>query len=158
MELVAVLVEDDDLLGPGLVDLTGEDLSHLVGILLEDIGLVDVHDPALEVLANVQDTPPAERGEGQFLGVHVADLIVIISGLGLDLLQRDLGVGILHLLDDVEVLVDLAVSLVDIDDTVEIVGGAIGLGDLGEEYILENAHHHGPVDVLLFLEILEGIN
>ena len=70
----------------------------------------------------------------------------------------DLGVGILHFLDHVEILVDLAVSLVDVDDHVEVVGGAVGLGDLRKENILEHAHHDRPVDVLLFLEVLESVN
>ena len=158
MEFVAVLVKDDDFLGPSLIDLTGKNLTDLVGILLEDISLVDVHDPSLKVLPDVQDTPSSERGEGKLLGVNISDLIVIVSGFGLDLFEGDLGVRILNLLDDVEVLVNLAVSLVHIDNHVEVVRRTIGLGDLSQEHVLEYAHHHGPVDVLLFLEVLEGIN
>ncbi len=94
----------------------------------------------------------------EFLRVNISDLVVIISGLGLDLVESDLRVRVLDLLDDVKVLVDLAVSLVNVDDDIEIVGRAIGLGDLGEEHVLEHTHHHRSVDVLLFLEVLEGVN
>ena len=158
MKLIVVIVKDDDLLRPSLVDLTREYLADLVGICLEYIRLVDVHDAALKVLPDVQDSSSTERREGEFLRVHVSDLVVVITGLGLDLIKSDLCVRILHLLDHIEVLVDLAVSLVNVDDDIEIVGRAIGLGDLGEEHVLEHTHHHRSVDVLLFLEVLEGVN
>ena len=158
MKLIVVIVKDDDLLRPSLVDLTREYLADLVGICLEYIRLVDVHDAALKVLPDVQDSSSTERREGEFLGVDIPDLVVVITGLGLDLIKSDLCVRILHLLDHIEVLVDLAVSLVNVDDDIEIVGRAIGLGDLGEEHVLEHTHHHRSVDVLLFLEVLEGVN
>ena len=140
-ELVAVLVEDEDLVLPGLVHLAGEDLAHLAGVLLEDIGLLDVHDPALQVLADVQDAAAAEGGEAELAGVGVADLVVVVTGLGGDLFHGDLRGGILDFLHHLEVLVDLAVALVHVDDHVEVVGAAVGLGELGEEHILQDTEH-----------------
>ena len=134
-ELVAVLVQDEDLVLPGLVHLAGEDLAHLAGVLLEDIGLLDVHDPALQVLADVQDAAAAEGGEAELAGVGVADLVVVVTGLLGDLFHGDLRGGILDFLHHLEVLVDLAVALVHVDDHVEVVGAAVGLGELGEEVI-----------------------
>ena len=158
MQLVAVLVQDDDLLRPGLVDLAREDLADFVGIELEHIGLVDVHDAALEVLADVEDTAATEGGQGKLLGVDVPDLVVVVAGLLLDLLEGDLRIRVLDFFHDIEILVDFTVSLVDIDDDVEVVGGTVGLGDLGQEHVLEHTHHDRSVDVFLFLEILEGID
>ena len=61
MQLVVVIVQNDDLLGPGLIDLTCEYLADLVGVGLEYVGLVDVHNPSLKVLPDVQDSSSSER-------------------------------------------------------------------------------------------------
>ena len=158
MELVAVLVEEQHLAAPGLVDFAGEDFTHLLGVFLIDIGLLDIHNAALEILADVQDSTAAECGERELLGIGVADLVVVVTAVLADLFESHFGCGILHLLDNLEVLVDFAGSLVDVYDDVEVVRGTVSLGDLGKEHVFEHAHHHRAVDVLLFLEVLEGIN
>ena len=158
MQFVAVFVKKQDLAGPGLIDFTGEHLAHLLGVLLVDIRLLDIHDAALKVLTDVQDAAAAERGKRELLGVGVADLVIVVPAVLADLFESHLRCRILHLLDDLEVLVDFAGTLVDIDDDVEIVGRSVGLGNLGQEHVLEHAHHHRAVDVLLFLEVLEGVN
>ena len=131
VELIAVLVENEHFLAPGLVNLAHEELAHLLRILLVNIGLLDIHDAALEVLANVQDAAAAEGRQGEKLGVGIADLVIVVTAVCNNLLQCHFGAGILNFLDDLEVLVDLAGSLVNVDDNVEVVGTAESLGDLG---------------------------
>ena len=150
-ELVAVLIEDEHFLGPGLVDFAGEDVTDLLGVLVEEIGLLDIHDATLQILPDVEDAAAAEVLELHFPGEGLTGFVIVFSHR-LEFLEGNLGVRIFDLLDDIEVLVDFAVSLVDVDDHVEIVGAAEGLGDLGDEYILEHTHHDRPVDMLLILE------
>ena len=159
MELVAVLIEDEHLLGPGLVDLPVEEFAYLVRIFFVDVGLLDVHDAPLEILADVEYSAAAEGGERKQLRILVADLVVVgVSAVLSDAFEGDFGIRVLDFLDHVEVLVDLTGSLVDIHDHVEVVGRTVGLGNLGEEHVLEDLHHHRTVDVLLLLEVLERIN
>ena len=149
-ELVSVLIEDEHLLGPGLVDLAGEDLSDLVGVLVVEIGLLDVHDPSLKVLADIENAPSSEILE-LHLSRECLSEFVVVSFL-IDFRKGNLGVRILDGLHDFEILVDLAVSLVHVDDDVEVVSRTESLGQLGHEYVLEHSHHHRTVNVLFVLE------
>ena len=158
VEFVAVFIENEDFLAPCLIDLAGEDLADLLRILTVDVGLLDVHDAALEVLADVEDTAATEALEAEFLGVLITNLIVVVTAVGDNLIEGHFGVGILNLFYDLEVLINFAGTFVDIDNDVEVVCGTVGLRDLGEEHVLEHAHHNRAVDAFLFLEVLEGIN
>ena len=121
MELVAVLVKDENLPAPGLIDFAGENLAYFLGVLLVDIRLLNIHNATGKVLADVEYAATAEGLKLDLLGVLVADFIVIISAVFPYLLESHLGVRIDHLLDNLEILIYFAGSLVDIDNNVEVV-------------------------------------
>ncbi len=156
VELVALLVEDEHLLRIGLVYLAGEHLPDLLLVHIEEVGLLDVHDPSLEVLANVEDASAAEVGQTDGPGICVSYLVVIVPGLVLHLVKGDLAGRIFNCVDHFEVLIDFAVSFVRVYDDIEIIARTVGFGELGFEYIHEDSHHGSPVDVLLVLEGGEG--
>ena len=116
-ELVAVLVEDEHLLGPGLVNLAGEDLAHLAEVLVVEVGPLYVHNASLKVLLEVEYAPASYFLEHVNLAhVFVAYLEVVVH-VG----QGNLGARILYSLHYLEVLENLEVTLL-VHDDVEIVG------------------------------------
>ena len=82
-----------------------------------EVCLLDVHDTALEVLADVEDTAASEVLELDLLCESLTHLIVIV----LEILKSDLSVRILNFLHYLSVPIDLTVTLVDIDDDIEVV-------------------------------------
>ena len=82
---------------------------------------------------------------------HLAVGVII----GLSVTQGNLLDGILHLsvLNDFQFLVNLAVSLVRVDNHVKVVIVAEHLGEHTAERLLEHADECGLVDVLEFLEL-----
>ena len=149
-EFVAVLIEDKHLLGPCLVNFTGEDFADLVRVFVIEVGFLYIHDSSLKILADIEDSTSSEIFELHLSGKCLAEFVVV--AVIVDLLQRNLGVGVLHILHNLQVLVDLAVSLVDIDDDVEVVSRAESLGKLCHENILEHTHHYRAVNMLFVLE------
>ena len=121
MEFVAVLIEDEHFLAPGLIDLAREDLADLLGVLFVNIGLLNIHNTAGEILAYVEYAAASEGLELDLLGVLVTDFVIVITAVGLDLLESHLGVRVLHLFHNLEVLVDFAGTLVDIHNNIEVV-------------------------------------
>lgn len=89
-------------------------------VLVVEIGLFDVCDTALKVLPEVEDASAAEVGELYLLREVLAHLVGRVDFV--HVLEGYLRVGVLDLLHYLTVPPYLKVSLVDIDDDVEIVG------------------------------------
>ena len=56
------------------------------------------------------------------------------------------------------VVINLKVSLVDVDDDVEILVAAVFLGKHSLEHVAEDVHHGFTVDVLKLLKFGEGVD
>ena len=154
-QFIALVVKENNLLSPGLMNLSGEELSDHILIFIIKIGLLEVHDSTLKILPDIEDTPAAEVLHLDFLREGLAYLVVV--AVGVHLLKRNLLVRILHILDDFPVPINLAVSLVDVDDDVEVVSIAIDLGNLGSEHVLKHTHHRWAVNVLLILKFRKSV-
>ena len=154
-QLVLVVVENQHLLFPDLVNLAGDDFADFLGILLVKVGLFEVEDARSEVLPERQDGTAPERRELDFIGILVADLVGGVDGL--DLRNGDLRIGILDgsVLDDRAVAPDFEVALLGVDDDVEILVALVLLLQGVAEDVLQHADHGGLVDVLQLLELGE---
>ena len=94
MKFITVIIQQQSLLGPGLIYLAIEKLSNLFRILLEDISLLDIHDSSLKILTDVQDASTAECRQWKELGVLVSDFVVgRISSVFLDSVKASFGYG-----------------------------------------------------------------
>ena len=152
-QFVVLVVEDQHLFFPHLINLAGDNFAHLVLVLFVQVGLLQLHDARSEVLAQRQYRTPAEVGQFDLVGNLLAHLVgrVDLAGVG----QRNLLVGILHLavLDDRAVPPDFEVAFLGVDDHVEILVGLIGLDQQVAEHVLQHTDHRALVDILKLFEL-----
>ncbi len=154
-EIVVVIVADQHLALPHLIDLAGDDLAHLLRILLEECGLFQIEDARCQILTQRQHGATAELGHVDLVGILVAHLVGGVDRL--DLRHRNLGVGVLDrpVLDDGTVAPDLQIALLGVDDDVEILVALELLLQSVTEDILQNTDQRSIVDALQLLELSE---
>ncbi len=154
-QFVFVLVEDQHLPFPDLVDLAGDDLAHLLRIFLVEAGLLQIEDARREILTQRQHRAAAERRELDLIGILVAHLVGRIDGLHLR--DGDLRVGILHLAvgHHRAVAPDFEVALFGVDNHVEVFIRLVLLLQGVAENVLQHADHRALVDVFQLLEFSE---
>ena len=152
-QLVLLVVEDEHLPLPDLIDFARHDLADLLRVLLVEAGLLQVEDARGEVLPQRQHRAAAERRELDLVGVFVADLVGRVDGLHLR--HGDLHVGILHgaVLHDGPVAPDFEVALLGVDDDVEILVRFVLFLKRVAEDVLQYADHRRFVDVLQLFEL-----
>ncbi len=126
MQLVAILIQNENLAAPGLINLAGEDFTHLLAVFSINIGLLDVENASLKILADIEDAAPAERTERQKLGIGIPYLVIILSAVFLYIFQCHLLYRVRNLLYNLEVLIDFASTFVHVYNDVKIVTVAIG--------------------------------
>ena len=152
-EFVLLVVEDEHLLFPNLVDLARDEFADLLRVFAVKVGLFELQNARGEVLAQRQHRAAAERGELHLVGVFVADFVGGVDRL--DLRDCDLHVGVLDgaVLDDRAVAPDLEVALLGVDDDVEVlVRFELFLQGVAED-VLQHADHGLLVDVLQLFEL-----
>src|SRR5690606_2173200 len=153
---LGVVVDDEDLLPAGLVDLPDDDLADELGVLPVDVLLLDVADLLAEGLKRRLHGAPPEVVDGDGLGHLVAHLVVLVDLERVGLL--DLGHGVLEVvvLDDLADVDDLDVPVVGVEDDLEAVVGAVALLDHRAEDVLDDDLERIAVDVLLARDLGEG--
>src|SRR5690606_28704524 len=153
---LGLVVDDEDLLPAGLVDLPDDDLADELGVLPVDVLLLDVADLLAERLERRLHGAPPEVVDGDGLGHLVPDLVVLVDGEGVALL--DLGHGVLEVvvLDDLADVDDLDVAVVGVEDDLEVVVGAVALLDHGAEDVLDDDLERVAVDVILARDLGAG--
>ena len=152
-QLVLLVVEDQHLLLPHLIDLAGDDLADLLRVFLVEAGFFEVEDARCEVLAQRQHGPAAERFEPHLIGVLVADLVGGVDGLHLrhgDLHLRILDRTVFH---HDAVAPDFEVALLGVDDHVEVVVRLVLFLECVAEDVLQYADHRALVDVFQLFEL-----
>ena len=151
-QLVLLVVEDQHLLFPHLVDLARDDVADLLRVFFVEAGLLQIEDARGEVLAQRQHGATAERGEFDLVGVFVSNLVGGVDGL--DLRDGNLCVGVFDgvVLDDRAVAPDFEVAFLGVDDDVEILVRFILFLQRVAEDVLQHADHRRLVDVLQLFE------
>ena len=155
-QLVVVVVQYQYLLLPHLIDLAGDDFADLLGILVEQVGLLEVHDPGGQVLSERQHGATAEVRELDLLGHLLAHFVRGVDLAGIR--KRDLLVRILDrpVLDDRAVAPYFEIPFLGIDDHVEVLVRFVGLDQQMTKNVLENADHRALVDVFKLFEFRES--
>ncbi len=155
-QLVLLVVEQQCLAAPCLIDLAADELALELLELVVDGLLLQVEYLALEGLAQVEDGAAAEFLEEDFLGVLLAHLGVgVVVGAGVAEGDLEVGVGHLAVGHYGEVLENLHVALVGVENDVEVLVGAEHFGQHVAERLLQHTDHRGLVDVFQFLELGE---
>ena len=151
-QLVLLVVENQHLFFPYLINFAGDDLADLFRILLVKAGLLQIENARGEVLAQRQHGATAERGEFDLVGVFVSNLVGGVDGL--DLRDGNLCVGVFDgvVLDDRAVAPDFEVAFLGVDDDVEILVRFILFLQRVAEDVLQHADHRRLVDVLQLFE------
>ena len=158
-QLVLVLVEQQDLLAPCLIDFGRDQLAFDFFEFCVDSFFLQVKYLGLESLAQVEDGTASEVGENDLLGVLFADFCFGVV-VGPCVAQRDLQVGVGHFSvgHHFQVLEYLHVALVGVHDHVEVLVRAEHFGQHVAEGFFQHANHRGFVDVFVFLELIEPLN
>ena len=152
-QLVLLVVENQHLFFPYLINFAGDDLADLFRILLVKAGLLQIENARGEVLAQRQHGAAAERREFDLVGVFVADLVGRVDGL--DLRDGDLRIWIFDraVFDDGAVAPDFEVALFGVDDDVEILVRLILFLQCVAENVLQHADHRTFVNVFQLFEL-----
>ena len=156
--LVVLIVNEQHLALPDLINLARDNLSHAVLILVIQRVVFQFQNLRSQRLAQVQDSTAAKLGKFDRLRHILAHLIVMFNLLRLA--QRDFLVLVLHLAicHNNTVAINLKVALVGIHDNIEVLVTTEDLGNYVTETLLQHAHKCSAVDILRILEFLHGLN
>ena len=156
-ELVVLVVNQQHLALPHLIDLARDNLSHAVLVLVVERVVNQFQHFRSQCLTQVQDSTASELGKVHALRHFLAHLVVVLNLLGVR--QRNLLVLVLHFTvgHDHTVAINLKIALVRVHNDVEVLVRTENLGDNVAEALLQNAHQRGAVDVLVLCKILEGV-
>ena len=152
-----LLVENQNFLVPGLIDLAYHYLTHFLFVLLEDQRLLVVLNLAYEVLTDGQNLAATEIRHIDGFRELFAHLKV---GFNLDgIAVGDFQILILHsaVFNDGAVAENLQVTLVNIHNDIEVVLGAIAFGQGGTENLLKDVHQCLAVYVFKLFKFLKRI-
>ena len=157
-EFVVVIVDEEHLALPHLIDLSGHDLTDLVLVFVVKLIVLQLQHLAGQCLTQREDGTATELSEVDRLGHFLADLVV---GLNLARVgEADLLVLVSHLTvgDYHTVAVNFKVTLVGVDDDVKVLVAAVDLCQHVAEAFLQHAHERGAVDVLGIFKLPEGVD
>ena len=132
-EFIAVLIDHKHLAFPNLINLSGSDTANEVLVLVVEQVLLQFEDLGCQGLAQVEDSATTELLEMHFFGEVLADFDVIDSLTSFAERYLKIGVGEFVVGHYFAVLVDFEVTLVGVDDDVEVLVGAEHLGQYRTE-------------------------
>ena len=158
MELVTLIVDQQHLTLPNLVNLATDHLTHTVLVLLIQRIVLQLENLRSQCLTEVQNGTTTKLLEVHLLGHFLTHLIVGFNLLRLA--QGDFLVLILHLAVCYynTVTVNLEVSLVGVDDYVKVFIRSIDLCDNIAEAFFQHTHQSRTVNVLCLFKFLKGLN
>ena len=158
VKLVALVVDEQYLTLPHLVNLSADNLSHLVLVLLVQRVVLQFQNLRGQGLAQVQDGTATELLEVYFLRNLLAYLVV--GFYLLCLCQADFLVLVLYLTVSHHntVAVNLEVTLVGVYNHVVVLVRTEHLGNDVAEAFFQHAHQCGTINVLCFFKFLKGLN
>ena len=123
-EFVAVLIDHEHFAFPNLINLGGSDTTDEVLVLVVEEVFLQFEDLGGQGLAQVEDSATAEFLEMHLFGEVLTDLDVVHSLTSLTERYLKIWVGEILVGYHFTVLVDFEVTLVGVDDDVEVLVGA----------------------------------
>ena len=157
-QLVALVIQQQHLLLPYLIHLSGNDMIDLVLIFSVKTIFLQLKYLRGQCLTQVQDRTTAEICKMHLIGHLFTHLTVRINRACLR--QGQLQVRILQFVIsyDLTVSPDLEITLLRVDDHIVILIRAKHLGDHVTERIFQNVNHRLFVDIFQFLELSKRID
>ena len=158
VELVVLLVKQQHLFLPNLIELAGNDLAELLAVTHIQVFLLQVKDLRCQRLTQVQDHTAAKHAEIHAVGNLLTHLSFVIELKGVG--ESNLGILVSHIVifHDETVTIHLEVTLVGVDDHVVVCVRSVHLSDHTAERFLQHIDQRLLVNVLELLEVLENFN
>ena len=157
-QLVVLIIHQQHLALPDLIDLGRNHLTHLVLIFIIERIVLQFQYLRCQRLTQCKDGTTTELGEIDTLRHLLTHFVV---GLYLErILKADLLVFILHLTIGYyrTVAIDFKVALVGVHDDIKVLVTAINLGEYITKTLFQHADQCGAVDILRLLELFKGVN
>ena len=158
MKLITLIVHQQHLTLPNLINLTTDNGVHLVLVLLIERVMLQFQNLRGKGLTQIQDSTTAELLEVHLLTHLLTNLIVWLNFLCLA--QGDFLILILHLTigNHHTVTVNLKVPLVGVHNHIKVLIRTKHFGNHVTEAFFQHAYQCSTVDVLRLLEFLKGLN
>ena len=158
IEFVTLLIEEQHLFLPYLIEFAGNDLSHHIAVSEIEALFLQLKDFRSERLTEVEDHSASERRQLYFVRYLFANLRLIVE------LERiaecNLGVGISHIavLHHQTVTINLQVTFVRVDDDHIVSRRTVHLEDYALERLLQHGDKRLFVNTFEIFEFRENVN
>jgi len=116
------------------------------------------HNATGKILTQIQNSSATKLSEFYLVGYFFSDFIISINFFGF--FQCNLQVRIFKILvsNDCSVSPNLKVTLIDVNDHIEVFICAVCFLKDILKYIFQNAHHSSAVDAFKFLKFSKGVD
>ena len=157
-QFCAVLINQERLALPCLIDFGGHELALALLVLIEEGVVFEFEDFAGERLAKGKDGAATKVGKLDGLADFFAHFVVRVNLTGLAQGDFLVGVGDVAVFHHFAITVDFAVALVRVDDNIEVFVGTVDFRNDRPETFFEHAYQRRAVDVFRFLELCKCLD